>query len=299
MRTEIIEIKDHQNEINEIELVDSHTEFIRFRSWGGSGLFSEFEFTLSNSQNSNFTIQIECREGEEEIIEKGLRNCVSKLIDLYNQLGFKILPFNLYLRNYRVHHIDTKPVCYEDPLRKRICELIDEELKFKLIVNTNIRSSKANFITYKEETYHRHSEFAIMHRLPWSNEETLVLNDNWRFQIEIGGLDWHSEKSTIEVDIQNHFQSNKPNYIALEINNNIPHFIAVSINNEIRKFIEKVYSMNYNPSGMKIKFRELTSWSGKYAEERMFNSLRVNLRELISSKENYELKETKPMGNKR
>jgi hypothetical protein len=298
MRTQIIEIKDHQNEINEIDLVDSHTEFIRFRSWGGSGLFSEFEFTLSNSQNSNFTIQIECREGDEEMIEKGLRNCISKLIERYNQLGFKILPFNLYLKNYRVHQIDTKPVCYEDPIRKRICELIDEEVKFKLKVNTNIRSSKANFITYKETTYHRHSEFAIMHRLPWSNDETLVLNDNWRFQIEIGGLDWHSEKSTIEVDIQNHFQPNKPNYIALEINNNIPHFIAVSINNEISKFIEKVYSLNYNPSGMKIKFRELTSWSGKYAEERIFNSLRVSLRELISSKENYELKETKPVDNK-
>ena len=299
MKNRIIEIEVNQIEINEIELIDSHSEFIRFRSWGGSGLFSEFDFALSNSQNTKFTLQIECKDGEEEMIEKGLRSCVSKLIELYNQRGFKIRPFHIFLKNYRVHQIDTKPVCYEDPIRKRICELIDEELKFNLRVNTNYRNSKAKFQTYQETTYHRHSEFAIMHRLPWSNEETLVFKDNWRFKIDVGGLDWYSEKATFDVGLQNHFQPDKPNYIAVEIDDKTPQFIAISINNEIAKFIRRIYKKNINLGGFKIKFKELTSWNAKYAEERIFNSLKINLMELVNSKENYEIKETKPVDNNR
>ena len=299
MKKFTFEIEKKSKEINYITLLESHSEFIRFHSWGGSGLFSEFEFSLSQANSKHFTVQISCKEGEKEMIEKGLRNCIDKLTELYEQKGLTLKPFHISLKNYRIHQIDTKPVCFNDPIRKRICELIDEETKFQIDIQTNHNNSNTNFSTYEENAYHRHTELATMTKLPWLNQQALVLKDNWRFKIEVGGLDWYSSTATFQVDIQNHFRPNSINYIAAEIDEETPNFIAISINSELQNFKNLIYSRNLNLGGFKIKFKETSKWSAKYAEERVFNTLRIRLRELINSETNYEIKETKPVDNKR
>lgn len=178
MKKFTFEIEKKSKGINSINLIETHSEFIRFHFWGGSGLFSEFEFSLSQTNDNYFQVQISCKEGEKEMIEKGLRDCIDKLTELYEKKGLTLKPFNISLKNYRIHQIDTKPVCFDDPIRKRICELIDEETKFQMDIQTKHHNSNANFSTYEENAYHRHTELATLIRLPWLNQQALVLKDN-------------------------------------------------------------------------------------------------------------------------
>jgi hypothetical protein len=287
-----IEISIKENCYGYYRLREEYQEYIKLRLVGGGELFCEFAIKLTPNSNVRFLIEIEGKNDYEiDTVEKGIKNGVNKLNDLYNYYGIGFSGMNFLIKIGRFHIIDSKPIGYELNLIKVINYLIEQNHFQRNIIRYSNSNKLFDIQQISDKINPRQQESDLSIKLPILNQATLRLTSNWRIISIIGDVEEDDKKVKLLTIVSDNYNEYRSNEFRIKFEDKIPLWVKNRLINESNEFVREIYKMDYNLGGLHIDIKSIGEWDRKIYRLKYVDSFIWALESIFFKKDNTSLEE--------